>query len=189
VDNRSSMLKTPPVRRSFLAGLATLLLCSLLGACASFNRHTTTAAFASQNSVSDEALHELFATTGWKLTESEEGFHSGYDDLTGSRYELERQDGNGFATLFIFTARVGRGSVMIDVAEDISGGTMFDLIEGLREIYDAAPSWRDSGVVFCLDHDPRHVLEIESLDQIPARNQELRAEYECRDLRHNPPVE
>ncbi len=166
-----------------------LLIPLLLAACSSFSRHTTTAAFPTAHDATDEELYALLERTGWKITEEQPGFHEDPRGITGDLYELEREDGRGFATLFVFDADVGNGSLLLDVAEDIEGGTMMALIEELRTLFIAVPTWRDAGVVFCLDHDPRHALTCTNVEEVEAKQAELRELYGCQKMSWNRPEE
>jgi hypothetical protein len=162
-----------------------MLLPLLLFACAGFDRHSTTAAFPTRQDATAGEFLAVLEGSGWKITEEEQNFHFDPRGLRGVHYELERVDGKGFASLFVFDAEVGNGSLMMDVAEDIEGGRMFELIEGLRVLYDAAPTWRDRGVVYCLDHDPRHALWLEDEGKVEEKMEELREKFGCKEMSWN----
>ena len=164
-----------------------LLVALLLSAgCASSAKHEATAGFPTRVDATEEQFLDLLAEVGWKVTEEERGFHIDPRGYVGTRYELEREDGKGFAELFVFDAEEGNGSLLMDVSEDVDGGSMVELIEGLRRIFDAAPTWRDRGVLFCLDHDPPHAVECPFEENVAGQQEVLHAEFGCRSTKWNP---
>jgi len=166
------------------------LLPLLAAACASYSVQTTTAAIKTGYDASDEELLALLDRTGWEVTELHAGFHPRDPlGLTGDLYELERRDGRGFVALYVFHPDFGNGSVFVDAAEDIEGEAIWPLIEGLRELYRAIPTWHDAGVVFCLDHDPRHALECTRAEDVEKMQGELRERYGCQKMSWNRPVD
>lgn len=191
LSHRSAISRPPLTPRVPAPQMSRLLLLIplLLAACTSYSRHTTTAAFPTAHDATDEELDALLERTGWMITEERPGFHEDPRGFTGDLYELERNDGRGFATLYVFEADVGNGSLLLDVAEDINSGTMMQLIEELRALFIAVPTWRDSGVVFCLDHDPRHALVCTDVDEVEAKQSELRELHGCQKMSWNRPEE
>lgn len=163
--------------------LVTLLF---VAGCASSGKHTTSAGFPTRVDASEEQFLTLLDEVGWKVTEEEQDFHVDPRGGVGTRYELERADGKGFASLFIFDFEVGNGSLLMEVSEEIDGGSMLELIEGLRRIFDAAPTWRDRGVLHCVDHEPPHAVECPTEEDVPGQQEVLHEEYGCQATRWNP---
>lgn len=164
------------------------LLPLLVAACTSYSVQSTTASIKTGYDATDEELRALLDRTGWRITEFHLGFHEDPRGFTGDLYELERQDGRGFVALYVFHPFLENGSVFVDAAEDIAGEAIWELIEGLRDLYQAIPTWRDAGVVFCLDHDPRHALECQGTEDVERMQGELRERYGCQKMSWNPPV-
>jgi hypothetical protein len=178
--------------QSFLGrALSTLVLAlaALSSSCATTSTRDSTTAFTTRHQASYRELTAMLEAAGWLIQDEEYGFHHDPRGLVGDRYELERTDSHGLATLFVFTAERGNGSVMVDVSERVSDGRMYDLFDGLRELFDAAPGWRDPGVVFCTDHDPRHIAEYTGEDDLGRAQTKLRAQSGCSDLHWNEPRE
>ena len=128
-----------------------LVLLLHVAGCASSAKHSTSAGFPTRVDATEEQFLALLDEVGWEVTEEEEDFHVDPRGAVGKRYELERADGKGFASVFIFDFEEGNGSLLMEVSEQIEGGSMLELIEGLRQIFDAAPTWRDRGVLIVGD--------------------------------------
>jgi hypothetical protein len=166
--------------------LLTLLLL-LFGACASGPPRETSTAFSTRHSAEYVELTDALEQLGWLIQDEQYGFHHDPRGFVGDRYDLERPDSRGRATLFVFTAESGPGSVLVDVSDEVSDGRRDELFDGLRELFDAAPGWRDPGVVYCLDHDPRHIASFEAEADRERAMDRLRAQSGCKQLSWNEP--
>ncbi len=165
--------------------LITYLLLTSLCACITSPERESTTAFASRYSPSHAELTTMLEAAGWVIQDEQFSFHEDPRGLVGDRYELERFDSRGLATVFIFTAEHGNGSVIVDVSERVSDGRMFELFDALRELYQAAPSWRDPGVLYCTDHDPRHIAEFAGEAELEQAKTKLHAQSGCSRLGWN----
>lgn len=166
--------------------LATLLVTFLASCVSSASREMSTA-FATLHQPTHEELLALLDDLDWQVQDEAYGFHEDPRGLTGDRYLLERFDSRGHATLFVFAAPDGTGSVLIDVTEEVSRGRAWKLFDGLRKLYEARPSWRDPGVVYCVDHDPRHIAKFRNEAEREAALEKLKAQSGCSQLGWNLP--
>jgi hypothetical protein len=164
-----------------------LLLLALLCACVTGGQRESSTAFSTRHTAEYIELTEALEELGWLIQDEQYGFHHDPRGFVGDRYDLERPDSRGRATLFVFTAESGPGSVLVDVSEEVSDGRMQQLFDRLRALFDAAPGWRDPGVVYCLDHDPRHIASFSSEADRERAMQRLRAQSGCKELRWNEP--
>ena len=163
------------------------LLLALLGACITAEPRESSTAFTTRRTVEYVELTGALEQLGWLIQDEQYEFHRDPRGFVGDRYELERPDSRGHATLFVFTAESGPGSVLVDVSDEVSDGRMVELFDLLRELFDAAPGWRDPGVVYCLDHDPRHIASFDSEDERARAMDRLRAQSACQQLGWNEP--